>query len=300
MMRIVSVYKISILLVVPVFIGCMLREDVPLHKGMSAILWDDVNALREFVGDDVNAMFAPYEYCGYSLSRPAVMWALWHGATNCVAWLLESGADICMKDSEGSTALMMCSNISDDAVCNWADRVYEMGQFNIDEQNNFGRTALSFALARNNSAFAIWCLRHKANVGLRAHYIGTSILPISFMGLRSKSWEVFSMVVKSESFDVTATSSKGEGPLLVLMPDADDYELRFKILIDKGADVNTRSRNGNILCQNMSILNRDCSDRIKFLCNYPFSKENLKDALVYAKVNNYQQCITILEKCIGE
>ncbi len=282
------------------FAGCVLHSEADIFRSkqiaiMSAILEDDVNKLQKCLGDDLDAIVSLPSETGYDdFGRTAIMWALRSASTNCVEWLLESGADLRRKDYDGRTALMMCAMSY--SVPYYTDMVFENCGGSIDERDNYGDTVLAQALMLNrNAEMALWCLNHGADVGIRVYAWGR-VAPIAFWALYFGSQEVFLNTIKSKQFDVSETDSKGNSALLFLNPEAEDYEFRFETLLKLGADIKTKGSEGTVITQNMSYLKDNCEERLIFLLKYDYEIKDIEDALLFAKRHDFSKCVKLIEK----
>lgn len=93
----------------------------------------------------------------------ALMWAAWRNELDAAKLLIQSGADVNAKDSKAVTALMYASEKNSHHV---AKLLIEKGA-DINEKNNKGETALMWAAWRDSAAVTTLLLEQGADVNAK-------------------------------------------------------------------------------------------------------------------------------------
>ncbi len=227
-------------------------------------------------------------------SRTLLLEALRCGAVKCARLLLDCKVDVGKVDSDGYNALMLSAYLPEDMTVEMIDRIFKLSAFDVNAKNCFNETALSIAIERNNGKYIDWLLRHGADYNATtSRWIEPQCtLPIWFNAVNARQ-DIFEKFMNLPGVDFQVKDSNGVGVLWRLRVRLDDYDARFKRLVEKGAGLSKKEADA-IVHKSMRKLG-DCKTRVAMICSYMDKREVLNLSLSYARMKRYLGCVEVLK-----
>ncbi len=227
-------------------------------------------------------------------SRTLLLESLRLGAVKCVRLLLDCKVDVGKVDSDGYNALMLAACLPEDMTVEIIDRIFKLSTFDVNAKNCFNETALSIALDRNNGKCIDWLFQHGAdyNATISWWIEPRCTLPVWFNAVNARQ-DIFEKFMNLPRVDFQEKDSNGMGVLWRLRVKLDDYDERFKRLVEKGARLSKKEADA-IVHKSMRKLG-DCKTRVAMICSYMNKREVLNLSLSYARTKQYLGCIDVLK-----
>ncbi|CAI7641033.1 unnamed protein product [Penicillium crustosum] len=217
--------------------------------------------------------------------------------------LIKKGVNVNASDKEGRTPLQRASSNGHEAVA----RLLIEEEANVNASDKEGRTPLQRASSNGHEAVARLLIEEEANVNASDKEGRTPLHRAS-----SKGHEAVARLLIEKEADVNASDKEGLTPLqgalkngyeamLVLLnpPDkssSNGHEVVTRLLIDKGADINTSDNRGWTPLHWASSKGREAVTRflIKEGANVNASDEYGRGSLSFASLNDHEAVVRLL------
>ncbi|XP_067675639.1 uncharacterized protein [Haliotis asinina] len=168
-------------------------------------------------------------------NRSAIMTASFHGHTDVVEYLQSKGADILQRDEYGQTCLHVACR---SGHIKTAERL--LPTFPIDVKDNNGMTPFMFALKANYFDMVDFLVEHGADMNVQNNRSQTSLHTSAWHGNAVGCAKLLDLGMHVDVHD----SSK-RTPLMCVSKRRDDRSEVINILLERGADINVRDKDGN-------------------------------------------------------
>ncbi|KAI0410672.1 ankyrin repeat-containing domain protein [Xylaria grammica] len=163
----------------------------------------------------------------------ALVLAAWRGHADVLSLLLDSGADVNVRNRDGETALMRAGRWDDEATV----RLLLDRGADVNMRSKDGETALMSASRWGNEAAVRLLLDRGADINMRSKHGETALMAASGWGN-----EPAVRLLLDSGADVNGRNRNGETALMAASGWGNEPAVR--LLLDSGADVNGRNRNG--------------------------------------------------------
>ena len=172
----------------------------------------------------------------FSDGLPLICSAASHASSKIIKTLIDFGADINVRDFEGSTPLS-------DAVSNpEAVKIFlDMGA-DVNSPNNWGHTPLMRAVELNNISTIKMLIEHGADVNAKDKNGNTVLMHIDTYGDPQSNLQTLQALIDAGA-DINVKDNDGRTVLMRFMPDNTD-NCYIVPLIKAGADVNAQNNEG--------------------------------------------------------
>ena len=179
--------------------------------------------------------------------RTALMYAAQYGLDQCIEWLLKAGADVNVRDKCERTVLMYAAKYGlDQCVESLLNAGASINDFCLD-----GKSALDIAIKHGKEL----CLKRMLELGAESNKrIPKDVAPLMYASVMG-NLECIKVLIETGA-DVNTADSNGYTPLFFaghkLITGSRETQC-VNALINAGADVNTKDKRGNTLLHYMAI-----------------------------------------------
>ncbi len=219
-------------------------------------------------------------------------------ATNCMAKLIEYGADVNLKSTSGATVLFACSRIKGNGSVVWAEWLLDNSCLNVMDEDSGGKTALQCAVSTGNLDLMRFLIEHGAELnhpydklqsGVRDHW--------TLFDVMNSSSEVVDYYFSLPDVNFSVVDKRGRSALFHISPALADYVPRVGKIVSRGIDINYEDNDDSIVKElvRWSTLYPITSERICALRDLGLKDEVVYRGAVYAKrLGREEECNTLL------
>ncbi|NBX71429.1 ankyrin repeat domain-containing protein, partial [bacterium] len=200
-----------------------------IHQGCT----EPLAALFNRHPDLMNLPYSTYPYSTYNEAFPLILAAI-AGHREIVELLLERGADVHVKDNNGSTALMWAAGSGNQ---NMVKLLLERGA-DIHAKNNNGWTALMLAAGSGNQNIVELLLERGADVDVKNNEGSTALMWVAGSGNQN----MVKLLLERRA-DVDVKNDDGKTALMWAAERGHRYTV--KLLLERGADVDVKGEFSN-------------------------------------------------------